>query len=197
MSGAHQNRISSDLNSFRNGDEQVFEQIFNCNYEKIVGFCIQFIPDKDEAKNIAQQAFIKLWLNRSKVQTISGIQAFLYTAAKSECLNFLRHERYKFDYQQNVIQEKEKKLNQEILESFQFDKLEYKELEEMIHSALNKLPEKCRMVFEKSRFECKKNREVAEELGIAVKSVEANITRALKILRKELKHILPHIIWLF
>lgn len=186
-----------DLTSFRNGDENIFELIFDENYERIVGFCMQFIPDIDEAKNIAQQSFIKLWLNRGELKTTGGINAFLYTAAKTECLNFLRHEKYKQQFRAQTIQEKERQLNAEILESFQFDRLEFIELEEMIDTALQKLPERCRLVFEKSRFEGKKNREIAEELDIALKSVESNITRAIKILRKELKDILPLVFWMF
>ncbi|WP_319480178.1 RNA polymerase sigma-70 factor [uncultured Draconibacterium sp.] len=192
-----ESNISINLLLFRSGDEQVFKLIFENNYERIVGFCMQFIPDREEAKNIAQQAFVKLWTNREEVNTLNGIRAFLYTAAKTECLNFLRHEKYIQNYQKNTLENREKILNQEILESFKFDKLEYQELEEMIQNALEKLPEKCRQVFVKSRFEYKKNREIAEELGIAQKSVESNITRALKILRKELKDILPLVLWMF
>ncbi|MGQ7868740.1 RNA polymerase sigma-70 factor [Sunxiuqinia sp. sy24] len=189
--------ISINLVLFKRGDEQVFKLVYDNNYERIVGFCMQFIPDREEAKNIAQQAFVKLWTNREEVNSINGIRAFLYTAAKTDCLNYLRHEKYKLNYQKSTLENREKLLDQEILESFKFDRLEYMELEEMIQNALDKLPEKCRQVFVKSRFEYKKNREIADELGIALKSVESNITRALKILRKELKDILPVILWMF
>ncbi|WP_163326067.1 RNA polymerase sigma-70 factor [Draconibacterium mangrovi] len=189
--------ISINLALFKRGDEQVFKLVYDNNYERIVGFCMQFIPEREEAKNIAQQAFVKLWTNREEVNTCNGIRAFLYTAAKTDCLNYLRHEKYKLNYQQDILEKREKLLNQEILESFKFDKLEYMELEEMIQNALEKLPEKCRQVFVKSRFEYKANREIADELGIALKSVESNITRALKILRKELKDVLPSVLWMF
>ncbi|WP_303921274.1 RNA polymerase sigma-70 factor [Draconibacterium sediminis] len=197
MSFYDSRNILYDLSSFKNGEEYVFKLVFENNYEKIVGFCCQFIPDREEAKNIAQQAFVKLWTNREEVNSINGIRAFLYTAAKTECLNYLRHEKYKLNYQKSTLENREKLLNQEILESFKFDRLEYMELEEMIQNALDKLPEKCRQVFVKSRFEYKKNREIADELGIALKSVESNITRALKILRKELKDVLPSVMWMF
>ncbi|AHW58850.1 RNA polymerase sigma-70 factor, ECF subfamily [Draconibacterium orientale] len=196
MSLADSNMVLPDLTSFKKGDEHAFKIIFEDNYDRIVGFCLQFIPDREEAKNIAQQSFVKLWLNREEVNTINGICAFLYTAAKTECLNFLRHEKYKSEYQKNTLKIKENLLNRQILESFHFNKLEYQELEGMIQLALEKLPERCRIVFEKSRFEGKKNREIADELGIAIKSVESNITRAIKILRKELRDILPFVLWM-
>ncbi|WP_346854839.1 RNA polymerase sigma-70 factor [uncultured Draconibacterium sp.] len=192
--GSEKNEI--DLLLFKSGDEKTFEVIFNANYEAIVGFCTQFISDVDASKSTAQQAFINLWLNRDKVERVNGIRAFLYTAAKTGCLNYLRHEKYKIQYQKHTIAEKENRLNQDILQSFQFNRLEYMELEEMIQSAIDKLPEKCKVVFMKSRFEGKKNQEIADELNMALKSVESNITRALKILRKELQEVLPLVLFL-
>ncbi len=186
-----------DLVLFKSGDENTFEVIFGANYEAITGFCAQFVSDNDKAQSIAQQAFLKLWLNRRKVECVNGIRAFLYTAARTECINFLRHEKYQMNYQQNLVKEKENSLNQDILKAFQFDQLEYSELEEMIQSAIDKLTPKCKQVFILSRFEGKKNIEIAQELNIAIKSVESNITRALKILRKELRDVLPMLLWMF
>ncbi len=180
-----------NFSSFSSGDDKTFNIIFNNNYEALIGFCLQFIPDIEEAKNIAQQAIIKLWLNRKKVERVTGIRAFLYTSAKTDCLNYLRHEKYKIGYIETSLKQKEYQLNREILESFNFSSLEFTELEELIQKAVDNLPERCRLVFIKSRFEEKKNQEIAEELGIALKSVESNMTRALKILRSELKDYLP------
>jgi len=180
-----------EFSSFSSGDDKTFNIIFNSNYEALVGFCFQFIPDIEEARNIAQQAIIKLWLNRKKVEKVTGIRAFLYTSAKTDCLNYLRHEKYKIGYIETSLKQKEYQLNREILESFDFGCLEYTELEELIQKAVDNLPEKCRLVFVKSRFEDKKNQEIANELGIALKSVESNMTRALKILRNNLKDYLP------
>lgn len=186
----------SVLASFKNGNEETYELIFQENYEALVGFCNQFIPDIEEAKNISQQAFIKLWLNRQVVRQLNGIRAFLYTAAKTECLNYLRHEKYKYLYRMNKLEVRETQLNEYILNSFSFDTLELSELEEIISESIDKLPERCRQVFLKSRFEGKKNKEIANELGIATKSVESNITRALKTLRIELKDYLSLVIWM-
>jgi RNA polymerase sigma-70 factor, ECF subfamily len=185
------NKKVINFSSFSSGDNKTFDIIFNNNYGALVGFCLQFIPDVEEAKNIAQQAIIKLWLNRKKVERITGIRAFLYTAAKTDCLNYLRHEKYRIGYIETSLKQKEYQLNSEILESFNFNRLEYAELEELIQEAVDNLPERCRLVFIKSRFEEKKNQEIADELGIALKSVESNMTRALKILRNELKDYLP------
>ena len=178
---------------FREGHELAFEKVFKSDYKRIVGFCKQFIGDRDKSQSLAQEAFIKLWLNREKVESLNGIHSFLYTAAKSECLNYLRHQKVINNYKEKKLQHFESELNQEIIESFDFDIIEFKELDTIINQSISQLPEKCRLVFTMSRIDCKKNSEIAEELEISVKSVEANITRALKTLRINLSDYLPAI----
>lgn len=179
---------------FKEGDESAFEKIFKADYNRIVGFCQQFIHDKDQAKSIAQEAFIKLWLNREKIESANGIRSFLYTSAKTDSLNYIRHQKIVTNYEDKHLQKKENELNYEILESFDFNILELTELEKLIDQSINELPEKCRIVFLMSRTEGKKNSEIATELDISVKSVEANMTRALKTLKIKLSEYLPVIL---
>lgn len=178
----------------KEGDESAFEEVFKADYNRIVGFCQQFIGDKDQAQSLAQEAFVKLWLNLEKIETVNGIHSFLYTAAKTDCLNYIRHKKVIGKYQDKQLQLKEGELNREILESFDFYQLELLELEKMIIQSINELPEKCRLVFVLSRMEDKKNCEIATQLNITVKSVEANMTRALKTLRSKLAEYLPLIL---
>lgn len=179
-----------EFDLFKQGNEKVFEKIFNENYNALVGFASQMINDYETSKSIAQEAFINLWKNRNKVNQQNGIKSFLYTSVKSSCLDFLRHKKIKLQHLNKRLEERENDLNTEILETIGFESYEFKELENIIQASIDALPEKCKMVFIKSRFENKKNKEIAEELGIAVKSVEANITRALKILKTNLSHLL-------
>ena len=182
---------------FREGHEPAFEKVFMSEYKRIVGFCKQFIGDKDKSQSLAQEAFVKLWLNREKVESLNGIHSFLFTAAKSECLNYLRHQKVISNYKDKKLQLFETELNLEVLESFDFDTIEFSELELLINQSISHLPEKCRLVFTMSRIDGKKNCEIAEELDISVKSVEANITRALKTLRISLADYLPTIFLAF
>lgn len=182
------------LRRFKNGDELAFEKIFKSNHGQIVGFCNQFITDWDKSQSLAQEAFINLWLNRGKIETLNGIKAFLFTYAKSSCLNYIRHRKIISKYEDSQLQAKEDQLNREVLESFDFNSLEFIELEELIMRSINELPDQCRRVFMMSRFEGKKNKEIADDLDISVKSVEANITRALKTLKSELSEYFPLIL---
>ncbi|MGV8134098.1 MAG: RNA polymerase sigma-70 factor [Mangrovibacterium sp.] len=179
---------------FKNGDELAFEKVFKSNHSQIVGFCSQFIHDRDKAKSLAQEAFINLWLNREKIETLNGIKAFLFTYARSTCLNYIRHRKIISKYEDIQLQSKEDQLNREVLESFDFNSLEFTELEDLIMKAINDLPDQCRRVFMLSRFEGKMNKEIGADLNISVKSVEANMTRALKSLRADLAEYLPVIL---
>lgn len=176
---------------FKKGDERAFAFFFNLHYNQIVGFCSEFIHDYDKAKSIAQEAFVKLWINREKVQKVNGILSFLYTSAKSDCLNLFRHQKVVNKHLSNILRKREEQLNIEVLNSMRFDSVMFSELEELIKISINELPEQCKKVFILRRTGQKKNKEIAKELNISVKAVEANMTRALKQLRHKLSDYLP------
>ena len=180
--------------SFKSGDKRAFEHYFEYYYGSITGFCVQFLGDKDKAQSVAQDSFIKLWSNRSKVETISGIKSFLYTAAKTQCLDILRHKSVIVKYRNIKLQEQETAFNEEILSAMNFDDVSFSELEALIEKTISRLPPQCKTVFLLSRYEFKKNKEIAKELNISIKAVEGNITRALKIFRIELSN---YIIFIF
>ncbi|MCK0189974.1 RNA polymerase sigma-70 factor [Arenibacter sp. F20364] len=183
---------------FKEGDRRAFEYYFKEYYNSIVGFSIQFIGDQDKARSVAQDAFIKLWENRKKVQKTNGIQAFLYRSVKTDCLNLLRHNKVVRKYKSRKLQERESNLHAEILNSMNFDSVTFSELESLIEKSIAELPDKCKQVFVKKRFENKKNREIAEELGITIKAVEANITRATKFLKLRLvNYVITILIYTF
>lgn len=183
------NNTSFELNlfeSFKEGDETAFTYFYDKYFRRITSFSVQFIYDLDEAENLAQEAFLHLWQNRETVESINGIQSFLYTYAKSKCLNLIRHNKVKNKFKSDVLNQKERELDIEILNSVQFDTLELTELERLIHESISDLPPKTREVFIKKRFENKKNAEIAEEMQVTLKAVEAHMTKALKILKTKL-----------
>lgn len=179
---------------FKEGDELAFEYVFKSDFNIIVGFCQQFVKDSDIAQSLAQESFVKLWLNRSKIETANGIRSFLYTSAKTECLNYIRHLKVINNYQDKQLQALENNINKEVLESFDFDAMQYSELERLIEKSIEELPERCKLVFKMSRLDGKKNEEIAKSLSISIKSVEANMTRAIKLLKSKLSEYLPAIL---
>ncbi len=172
--------------SFKEGDETAFTYFYDKYFRRIQSFSIQFIHDQEESENLAQEAFINLWQNKETIESINGIQSFLYTYAKSKCLNLIRHNKVKDKFKSDVLNQKERELDIEVLNSIQFDTLELTELERIIQESINNLPPKTREVFIKKRFENKKNAEIAEEMQVTLKAVEAHMTKALKILKTKL-----------
>lgn len=179
------------LNKLKKGNEKAFDYFFNKYYDFILGFCIQFIYNKPEAKGITQEAFINLWSSRQQIEKINGIESFLYTYAKSKCLNVIRDNKVKERYKSKTLNKKERALDYDILKSMNFDSLALTELEELITKSIDDLPEKSKVVFYKKRYENKKNKEIAQDLNVTVKTVEAHMTTALKILRLKLTEYLP------
>jgi len=179
------------IHRLHQGDETAFETIYNSDYKRIVDFCNQFINDTENARNQAQEAFLNLWLNRRKIETVNGIRSFLFTYARSGCLDYLRHAKVASRYENKFLQQKETALNIEALEKIDFDSLEFSELNVLLKKSIENLPDKCRQIFIMSRFEEKKNKEIADELSISVKTVEARMTYALKVLKSNLSEFLP------
>ncbi|WP_339662249.1 RNA polymerase sigma-70 factor [uncultured Polaribacter sp.] len=192
-----QNKELKKFILFKKGNEVAFEFFFYKFYNNIVGFCVQFIYDENEAKNITQEAFLNLWKQREKIETVNGISSFLYTYSKSKCLNIIRHKKVKDKYINETLTERENLLNIEILQSLKFDSLTFTELENLIFNSINELPEKTKEIFNKKKFENKKNQEIADEMNISIKTVEVHFSNAIKVLKIKLSDYLPSILLYF
>ncbi|MCL6267876.1 RNA polymerase sigma-70 factor [Flagellimonas myxillae] len=182
---------------FKKGSETAFKSFFDLYHDQIVGFSMQFLGDLDESKNVAQDAFVNLWVNREKVKEPKGVRSFLYTSAKSNCLNLIRHKKVVHKYSDQYLRKKERQINQDVLHSMEFDSATLSELETLIQTSIKKLPERCKRVFSMRRFDNKKNQEIAEELSISVKAVEANMTRAMRSLKHSLSNYMTIILLVF
>ena len=163
-----------------NLDKPLFEQLFKAHFAPLCNFAAGYVQDADAAKDIAQKVFINLWETRDSIDPQKSIQSYLFTSVKNRCLNFIRDQKR---YRSQV-------LDVEIADidlAFEEDDQGYAELETKINEALAALPEKCRLVFEMSRFQDKKYKDIAAELGISEKTVEAHMSKALKTLKEQLK----------
>lgn len=164
-------------------DETRFEQYFREHFQALVGFAMWYVPDSDTASEIVQEVFINFWNKRDTISPDQNIKSYLYISVKNRCLNFIRDNKKFRSYFLDV------ELEMDVAVSVP-DKLEQSEVALQIENAFGKLPEKCRQVFELSRLEEMKYREIAEKLNISVKTVEAQMSKALKILSSELKGLL-------
>ena len=144
---------------------------------------MQYLDSVEEAEEIVQEVFAKIWDKIGSLEIQISAKSYLYSAVRNSCFNYLKHQKVRQAHAAHELRTKS-----EGVESFH---METKELGNAIAAAVGKLPERCRMIFEKSKFEDKKYREIAEEMNISVKTVENQMGRALKILREELRQYMP------
>ncbi len=171
-------------------DNKYFEKIFKEFFNPLVYYAQKFIADQDSAKDIVHSVFINLWEKRDNISLDKSLKSYLYTAVHNRCLNHIR-DRAKFI--------KDDASDLEFLNSMSTEDdlaFETAETESRINSAINTLPDRCREVFMLKRFEEKKYSEIADLLKISVKTVEAQMSKALRILRVELKDYLVLLIWI-
>jgi RNA polymerase sigma-70 factor (ECF subfamily) len=169
-------------------DEAAFERVFKMHFKNLYAYALTILKNETEAEETVQQVFFKLWERSENLNVTGTIAAYLYRAVHNESLNFLKHRKVKelhrlhvaYSMKNNPEQAKEKEFS--------------RELEKKYRDALNDLPEQCRTVFQLSRFENMKYREIADKLQISVKTVENHMGKALKFLRTRLVDFLKLII---
>lgn len=166
-------------------DENAFEQVFKMYYKNLHAYVCTILKEETYAEEIVQQVFFKLWERAENISITGPVAAYLYRAVHNESLNHLKHQKVKNAHQLHVA------YSMKDAAEAAPKTLQAKELERRIQLALNELPEQCRTIFQMSRFEEMKYREIAEQLRISVKTVENQIGKALKILREQLVEYLP------
>jgi len=164
----------------RNGDIGQFESLFRSSYVSLVRYAKTLIKDHDTAEEIVQDLFFRLWQDKEKLNIESSLNGYLFRSVHNKCLHYIEHNR--------VIERHAEEMSYSQSESQESpsDILNYKELQEKIASILERLPERCGKIFTMSRFEGLKYSEIADKLSVSIKTVEANMGRALKEFRKEL-----------
>lgn len=169
-------------------DEAGFEQLFKTHFKRLHAYAVTLLQNEAEAEETVQQVFFKLWERRENLSADAPVTAYLYRAVHNESLNYLKHQQVKSRHQLQVAYRMKNEAQQP------GDKSVSAELEKKIHAALQELPEQCRTIFQLSRFEELKYREIADRLDLSVKTVENQMGKALKILRAKLAEFLVYIL---
>jgi RNA polymerase sigma-70 factor, ECF subfamily len=168
------------IRRIRNGDAGQFESLFRSSYVSLVRYARTLIKDHDASEEIVQDLFFRLWQDKEKLNIESSLNGYLFRSVHNRCLHYIEHSRVVERHAEQML------YNQSEYQESPSDILNYKELQEKIAQILERLPERCGKIFTMSRFEGLKYTEIAEKLSVSVKTVEANMGRALKEFRKEL-----------
>lgn len=173
------------INNFRQKQLQLesFKDIFYKYHGRLVLFANKFTGDMEASRDLVQDAFLKLW-EKSDSVSIKSPKAYLFQAVRNNCLNYARHINIKRAADKKLAEEMKKLENSIYFESADpLKALFEKEIENKIQDLVQSMPEKCRKVYQLSRNDYLKNKEIAIRLGISVKMVEKHISKALRILR--------------
>jgi RNA polymerase sigma-70 factor, ECF subfamily len=168
------------IRRIRQGDAEQFESLFRSSYVSLVRYAKTLIKDHDTAEEIVQDLFFRLWKDKEKIIIESSLNGYLFRSVHNRCLHYIEHNRVVERHAEEMAHQQAD--NQENPS----DILHYKELQAKIARILERLPERCGKIFYLSRFEGLKYNEIAEKLSVSVKTVEANMGKALKEFRKEL-----------
>ena len=166
--------------AIKRDDRGAYEIVFREYYRPMTAYAFRFLGNLTEAESIVQDVFLRLWQKRGEIMITSSLQNYLFRSVKNHCINYIEHEKIKTGYQMMVIRNES-------------DRSEYGEfflefgLMAKIESAIAALPEKRQEIFRLAREEGLKYREIADRLEISVKTVETQMTLALKQLRESLK----------
>ncbi len=157
-------------------DKDSFENLFREYFSPLISFARKILVDEDDAREVVQKVFINLWEKREEIDLSTSLKSYLITSVHNRSLNVIR-DRKKFSFEEVPDMAGDWDVSAQI---------ESMELEEKINEALQALPEKCRQIFELNRFDGLKYSEIAAQLEISIKTVENQMSKALKILREKL-----------
>lgn len=178
------------LQQLKNGDQKAFRTLFDRFYKYLVVTVYNISGDDHLARDLAQDIFFELWKKRESIEIKSSLKSYLRRAVVNRTLNAIKAKRLDYNEPEKLPEK-----------SHTFDDaqqtLEAEEMKTLIHKTIDSLPEKCRMVFVLCRIEGLSHKEVATKLGISTKTIENQMTKALKVLRATIQPHLSQVIFWF
>ncbi|MEI8084735.1 MAG: RNA polymerase sigma-70 factor [Paludibacter sp.] len=172
------------IKALNEGNHLAYEQLFDSWYEPLCRYAFSILRDMDDAEDVVQKTFCKLWDQRENLNIKSSINSYLYRIVHNESLNTVHqktsHQEHNLNYI-STMNEADNSVAEQITAN---------DLQLAIDKALTALPLQCRRVFEMSRMDQLSYSEIAKELNISTNTVENHVSKALKILRVELKEFL-------
>jgi RNA polymerase sigma-70 factor, ECF subfamily len=164
----------------KQSDKKSFEILFRIYYAPLCSFSHKYVKDKDDCEEIVQGFFLKLWDKREELDINLSVKNYLFSSIRNRCLNYIKHEKIKLEYQSDMMKNPDGQIDTTnfIMEVDLIDRID---------QSIAALPARRREIFVLSREHGLKYREIADQLGISIKTVETQMGQALKELREKLK----------
>lgn len=184
------------MKDIKHTDSALFTHLFEEYKEPFARFANSFVRDMVVAESLFVDALVDYWQRRHCLPEDTNVPAYILTALRNKALNYMRHQRVQLNAVEHFKSKAQSDLDFRIgsLENFTSEQMMADEIGEIVNRTIARMPAQTRRIFEMSRFENRRNNEIAEALGISVKTVEFHITKMLKILRENLKDYLPSLL---
>ncbi|MDD4514050.1 RNA polymerase sigma-70 factor [Massilibacteroides sp.] len=185
------------IKNLNHNTQDHFSKVYRIYFPKLVRFSQAYVRSEEEAENIVQNLFLYLWEHKEVLDSLNNQNAFLFTLVKNRCIDYLRKQIQAGSKQSlSEIEEKELELKLYSLQKFDENKLSREEIDQIITSAIDSLPPRCKEIFILSRLEGLSHKEIAGRLNISTNTIEGQIAIALKKLRVQLKDYVPLFLFL-
>jgi len=182
------------VEKLQKGDVNAFDQVYWKYAGKLYAFSLRYLKSKEEAEELVQSVFLKVWENQRNLKSESSFKSYLFTIAYNEICNLFRQRSYLRKFMESsLISNREASVEAEEQIDAQF-------ISEHLDRIIAKLPEKQRIIFKKSRQEGKSSREIATEMGLSSGTVDNYLSESLRFIRNQLKDkdfVLLLFVWLF
>jgi len=169
------------IKGLRSGRESAYEQLFKEYYKPLTVFATGYLEDLESGKEVVQDLFVYLYEKRKNLVITTSLKSYLYRSVRNRCLNHIKHQQVRKKHQDQMKPELQESENLE-------DKIRETELEYMVSQIVDQLPPQCKRIYTMSRVSGLPNTEIAEQLKISKRTVETQISNALKVLREKLEY---------
>jgi RNA polymerase sigma-70 factor (family 1) len=167
------------IHGIKSGEERTYSHLFKSYYQVLTVFACKYVSDLEAAREIVQDLFVHIYENRDTLVITTSLKSYLYQSVRNRCLNHLKQAKIHNKHLEILKSEADRGMDPEAL--YNETEMEYRVFQIVSH-----LPSRCQAIFMMSRVEGKKNGEIAAQLNISVRTVETQISKALRILRQKL-----------
>lgn len=167
----------------KTGDYQAFRILFERYYSMLCNFSTRYVADDFVSEDVVQEVFAKIWEDRKKMTIRDSVKSYLFSAVRNQSLNRIKSENIRSSYNSDFVRQIDIRVTEVEIENEEF--------RNYLFQCIDKLPPRCREVFEKSRFEDMKQEKIASSLDISIKTVKAQIGKALQLIRSCLEISYP------
>lgn len=177
MKNSKLNKTPSYASLLKKGDKKAYRVIFNTYYKRLYAFALKYVENSYAAEEVVENVLLTLWQKRHRMDEISNLKSYLYTMVRNGAIDYLKNQK-KFERYDKTKHDSVQLMEQFIIEE---------ETHAILFQALERLPSKCRKVFELSCLEGVKYADIAEDLQISLNTVKSQRARAIELLREHLK----------